>query len=321
MIDYKDIKRVLIIGAAGGLAQITAGLLAKEHPHLEVIGVDSRSMDELSDRPQVRTHRMRYTRGNFEKLFRDYDFDLVFHLGRMSHAFTSNKSTLAERLDLNVMGTSRILDLSLKFGVKKVIILSTFHVYGALSDNPVFIKEDHPLRASIAYPELRDVTEMDQVATNWMWKNQEEVTTVVLRPCNIIGPQINNAITRYLRTEYAPVPIDYNPMFQFIHEFDMAHVLIQSVEKVPTGIYNVAPDESISLWDARRLAGHKNLRVPMSVLAPAALMIKKLWSFPDYLLDYVRYSCIISSSSLGKHLDQNRYRFSTKEALELLKID
>lgn len=321
MLEYKDVKRVLIIGAAGGLAQITAGLLTKEYPHLEVIGVDSRAMDNLPDRPQIKTHRIRYTRGNFEKLFRDYAFDVVFHLGRMSHAFAKNKSTLAERLDLNVMGTSRILDLSLKFGVKKVIILSTFHVYGALSDNPVFIKEDHPLRASIAYPELRDVTEMDQIATNWMWKNQEDVTTVVLRPCNIIGPQINNAMTKYLRAEYAPVPLDYNPMFQFVHEFDMAYVLIQSVEKVPTGIYNVAPDESVSLWDARKLVGQKNLKVPMSLLAPAAHVIKRLWSFPDYLLDYVRFSCIISSSSLGKYLGKNLYRFSTKEALELLKID
>lgn len=321
MIDYSNVKTVLIIGAAGGLAQITAGLLSKEHPELKIIGVDSRSLDHLPRRAKVKTIRMNYTRGNFEKLFRDHNFDVVFHLGRIGHANLGGSSSLAERLDLNVMGTSRILDLALKFNIKKLILLSTFHVYGALSDNPVFIREDHPLRASIKYPELRDVTEMDQIATNWMWKNQDEVSTVVLRPCNIVGPQIHNAITRYLRTSYAPVPIDYNPMFQFIHEFDMAHVLIQSVDKVPTGIYNVAPDESVSLKDARQIVGQKSLPVPMLALAPAAHLIKRLWNFPDYLLDYVRFSCIISSSALGKHLNRKHYRFSTKETLELLKLD
>lgn len=321
MLDYTDAKKVLLIGAAGGLAQITAGLLSKEYPHLKIIGVDSRPIDHLPDRPQVTIKRMNYTRGNFEKLFRDHNFDIVFHLGRLGHANVGPNSSLAHRLDLNVMGTSRILDLCLKFKIKKLILLSTFHVYGALSDNPVFIREDHPLRASIKYPELRDVTEMDQIATNWMWKNQDQVSTVVLRPCNIVGPQIHNAITRYLRTSYAPIPIDYNPMFQFIHEFDMAHVLIQSVDQVPTGIYNVAPDESISLKDARDTVGQKSLPVPMMVLAPAAQMIKRLWSFPDYLLDYVRFSCIISSSALGKHLARDKFRFSTRETLELLKLD
>lgn len=321
MLEYKEAKKVLLIGAAGGLAQITAGLLSKEYPHLKIIGVDSRSTDHLPQRPQVKIKRMNYTRGNFEKLFRDHNFDIVFHLGRLGHANVGPSSSLAQRLDLNVMGTSRILDLALKFKIKKLVLLSTFHVYGALSDNPVFIHEDHPLRASIKYPELRDVTEMDQIATNWMWKNQDKVSTVVLRPCNIIGPQIHNAITRYLRTSYAPVPIDYNPMFQFVHEFDMANVLIQSVDRVPTGIYNVAPDDSISLKDARATVGQKNLPVPMLALAPAAQLIKRLWTFPDYLLDYVRFSCIISSSALGKHLPRDQFRFSTREALELLKLD
>ena len=47
---------------------------------------------------------------------------------------------IRKRLNLNIMGTNRILDLSLKFKIKKVIVLSTFHVYGALPDNPTFLK-------------------------------------------------------------------------------------------------------------------------------------------------------------------------------------
>lgn len=317
----KESKNVLVIGAAGGLAQITIGLLAKNYPHLHIVGVDNRTITHLPLRKSVTILPMSYTRGNFEKLFRDYPFDAVFHLGRLSHTRQNSHYSLTERLDLNVMGTNRILDLSLKFHVKKVIILSTFHVYGALADNPVFIKEDHPLRASIKYPQLRDVTEMDQVASNWMWKNQGEIQTLILRPCNIIGPQINNAITQYLRSSWAPVPVDFNPMFQFIHEFDMANVIVQSMEHVPTGIYNIAPPDSISLHKAKELTGKPGLKVPITLLEPAARVVKRLWTFPDYLIDYVKFSCIISSSALGKHLPNNLYRFQTKEALELLRLN
>ena len=51
---------------------------------------------------------------------------------------------------------------------------------GHFTINPVFITEDYPLKASIKYPELRDVVEMDQIATNWMWKNQNDIETIVL---------------------------------------------------------------------------------------------------------------------------------------------
>jgi UDP-glucose 4-epimerase len=316
-----EIKSVLIIGMAGGLAKITAGLLTKKYPNIKITGVDSRPVNHLLRANNIEIKQMKYTRGNFEKLFRNNDFDVIYHLGRVSHAHSNPKSQLAQRLDLNIMGTSRILDLSIKFGIKRVVILSTYHVYGALSDNPVFIKEDAPLRASIKYPELRDVTEMDQLATNWMWKNQNEIETIVLRPCNIIGPQISNSITQYLNAKISPMPVDFNPMFQFIHEFDMANILMHSLAAIPTGIYNVAPEECISIREAKKVIGNKTIPAPITALEPMAKMFKTLWNFPDYLLDYIKFACIIDGSELRKHLPKDIARFNTKEALELLKLD
>ncbi|MDD0854844.1 NAD-dependent epimerase/dehydratase family protein [Halobacteriovorax sp. GB3] len=315
-----EIKNILIVGAAGGLARITCGLICKKYPNAKVIGIDNRNDSDPMKRENFTFKRIKYTRGNFEALFREQDFDIVLHLGRLSHSKGTTHASVAQRLDLNVMGTGRILDLCLRYKVKRVIILSTHHVYGALNDNPVYIKEDSPLRASIKYPELRDVTEMDQLCANWMWKNQGQIETVILRPCNIIGPQINNSISQYLKTPYAPVGIDFNPMFQFIHEFDMARILVKSMRKIPTGIYNIAPDESISLRAAKEIIGMPILNAPIVGLEPMAKVIKKLWSFPDYLLDYIKYSCIIDNSEIKKYLKDDGFRFSTRESLELLKL-
>ncbi len=312
-------KKILIIGISGGLAQILAKLISQNHPEWKIIGVDSRRVNKVEALDNLSAIRMRYSRGNFEALFREHQFDTVYHLARVSH-ITQFYKDLTKRLELNVMGTNRILDLCLRFNVKKVIVLSTFHVYGAYSDNSIFLTEDAPLRASLNYPELRDVVEMDQICSTWMWKHQNSINSVILRPCNIVGTQISNTMTQYLQSRFAIKPIDFNPIFQFIHEFDMAKVLYRSIDELPTGIYNVAPDDFISLGEALNLTGHKGVPFPVTM----ASLFNKVLKFsnldiPEYLIDYLKFSCLIDNRLLKKHLGDDFNRFKIDETLKLLK--
>lgn len=306
---------ILILGAAGGLANILSGILSKRKSDYRVIGIDSRPLKNELDFDNFTFLQMRYTRRNFEKLFRENRFEVIYHLGRIS----SPGGNLEARLSFSLVNTNKVLELAEKYAVKKVIFLSTFHVYGAQSDNPVFIKEDAALRASIKHAELRDVTEIDSMCLSWMWKNKDKIETVILRPCNIIGPQIQNTITKYLTSDLSPVPIDYNPMMQFIHEYDMANILFASLDKIPTGIYNVAPDEVISLQEAKSIINAKSIPFPIFALAPVTKFIKKLWVFPEYLVDYIKYSCVIDNSAISKYLDNDFIQYRTKKALSLLK--
>lgn len=314
-----EFKNILIIGIQGALSKITAELLLKKYPQINIYGVDSRSVSDIIPRDNYKVSKIKYNRTNFEKIFRENHFDIVFHLGRLGHA--SRNQDLTKRIDVNLIGTNAILELCQKFQTKKVIILSTHHVYGAISDNSMFLAEDSPLRASFKFPELRDVVEMDQMCTNWMWKHQESIETIVLRPANIIGPQINNSITQYLKTPLAPMPMDFNPMFQFVHEFDMAQVLVRSIEELPTGIYNVANDEVISLHDAVKTVNIKKIQMPIIALEQIAKIISPLWKFPRYLIDYIKFSTTLDNSFLKKHLGEDVFRFKAKEALELLKLN
>ncbi len=312
-------KRVLIIGIVGGLAQITARLLLQNHPDWEIVGIDSRDTNRVQNIKGLKTITMKYSRGNFEKIFREENFDIIYHLARFSHA-SLGAENLTKRLELSVMGTNRILDMGLRFGVKKIIVLSTYHVYGALPDNSIFLPEDSPLKASIQYPELLDVVEMDQIATNFMWKYQKKIEVVVLRPSNIIGNQIKNTMSRYLQNPLALRPVDYNPMFQFIHEFDMASVLMRSAQELPTGIYNVATDDFVSLRNALEVVGVKGIPFSMALAGPLNKFLKKMnIKIPDYLIDYLKYSCLISNKELKKHLGENFYRFNMEETLKLLR--
>ena len=102
-------KNILIIGISGGLAQIVARLISKSEKNIRIVGVDSRSVSNLPEISQVEYKKIRYSRNDFENLFRSLKFDTVYHLGRISHARANPKSSLAKRLDLNVIGANKIV--------------------------------------------------------------------------------------------------------------------------------------------------------------------------------------------------------------------
>jgi UDP-glucose 4-epimerase len=216
------------------------------------------------------------------------------------------------------MGTKTILELCLKHDLKKVVILSTFHVYGALSDNSVFLDEDSPLRASLQYADMRDVVEMDQICTNWMWKNQNDINTIILRPSNIIGPNIHNAISNFLTANTNIYPLDFNPIFQFIYEWDMIRILFRTLGHFETGVYNVATDDTISLRDTLKLTSARNIPISLFALQYLNRTFQRLTHIPEYLFDYLKYSCLISNDNIKRHLETDFFKYKAEQSLKML---
>lgn len=308
-------EKVLVIGAYGALAQAFMDFVASTHHHVSLLGVDTRQPQrENTDR--LRWQKIKYNRSHFEKLFRNDRFDVVFHLGRMSH--TVPKAHLRELYDINVLGTQRVLELARRFHVKKTVIMSTYHVYGAMPDNPHYLLETHPLRASAKDPLLRDIVEMDQGVSSFMWHYRDEMDVVLLRPCNIIGSDIRNVMTSYLIRPYMPVAMDFKPMFQFIHKDDFAKLLAKSLS-LPSGAYNVASGDSISMMKAKEILGLPFCPAPMMALDPLLRLMDIKSFIPAYFLDYLRYSCVISPESLFSELKLSSSQLTSYEALRKLK--
>lgn len=318
----QSLKTLLIIGINGGLAQQTAKLLLQSQSNIHIIGVDSRPIKDSINDSRVVFKQIKYSRNEFENLFRNYSFDGVIHLARVTHS-SKSAHEIEKRLEVNLIGTKMILDLCYRSKVKKIVILSTFHVYGAIGDNPIFLEESSTLRASIAYPELRDVVEMDQICTSWLWENTQTCQTIILRPCNIVGPSINNSMTKFLLNSLAIDPLDFNPMMQFLHEYDMARILAYSLEKIPGGVYNVAPEDYLSLKGAIKiLHGENSMRLPLSLLGILNQGLNWVGlGVAPYLLDYLKFSCLISNQSLNKHLPKKWWLYNSKTAIESLKTN
>jgi len=277
--------RILITGICSSLAQLLSDRLI-EDGH-EIIGVDYRHRAR-GMRKEITFYRANYNKRIIEEVFRSHPPEAVVHLGRVGNL----KTTPNKRFDLNVMGSAKVMELSLKHKVQRLVVMSTFHIYGAHPHNHIPIVEEEPLRAGQTFPQLADAVQLDNQAATWIYRHRK-LRTVVLRPCNVVGPDINNAISTYLRQRTQAYMLGYSPMWQFIHQEDMVQALILAVTGNAVGVYNVAGDGAMPVVEALSLTGSHLVPVP-APLASLALRLSGSLTIPPYFIDFLKYHCVIS---------------------------
>ncbi len=296
-------KTVLVTGAAGSLAQQVINRLRDSY---QIVAVDFRELTYLSD--DIPSYKLDFNKRVFEDLFKTYDFDSVIHLGRIS----SSEETRLRRYNANVLGTQKLLDLSHKYGIGNVIVLSTYHVYGASAYNPALIDETAPLKAAELTMDLVDSVELENLANIYLWR-YPDLNITILRPCNIVGPGVKNTISRLLSSHYAPALLGFSPIMQFIHIDDMADAIAIAHTKCKRGVYNVAPADWIAYQDALEQCGCTPiplLSVP-PILPKMITKVLNLKMFPSYLVNYFKYPVVIN----GKAFEE-KFGFKPKRPLK-----
>ncbi len=279
---------VLVTGIAGGLAQLVAQHLVAAGK--EVVGVDYRPVRPLSGvLAKVKVHRASYNKTAIEDVFRSRRFDAVLHLGRVGNL----KEDAGKRFDLNVVGSQKILRLCIQYGVTNLVVLSTFHIYGAHPANHIPIAEDEPVRAGLDFPQIADAIQLDAMAGSWVYKHPE-VRCVVLRPTHVIGPLVRNTMSKFLRLQRIPHLLGFNPMMQFLHEEDLAAAILAAMGVGEGGIYNVAGQGAVPWRTAIELAGASTFPLPTAL---ARAWLSRVAAFPGYLLNFFKYPCVITDAS------------------------
>lgn len=284
----KPKQTILVTGAAGSLARRVIQLLSKEH---NIVAVDFRRLPRLTGK--IPSYVGDMNNRKFEDIFRSHRIDGVIHLGRME----SDELTLERRYNANVLGSQRLLNLCVKYGVSQVTILSTFFVYGASPYNPVLLGEDAPLKAVGLSADLVDSVELENLANIYLWKHPELHLTI-LRPCHIAGPRVRNTMSMLLSRPMAPVLTGFSPMMQFVHINDMATAIALSYRKNIPGIYNVASEQWMEYVDVLKRCGCRPLYLPsIPPLLPKTISRLMRWqAFPPFLINYFKYPVIIDGS-------------------------
>lgn len=285
--------KIMVTGAAGALAQAVIHQLKSKY---RIIAVDFRDQ-EINLPPPIITQKADFNKRLFEDIFRDHVIDGIIHLGRIQ----ANEANRFSRYNANVIGTQKLFDLSKKYGVKQILVLSTYFVYGANPYNPSLLDEKTPLKAAELTMDLVDSVELENLSNIYLYK-YPELNITILRPCNIAGPGINNTFSTLLGQRKAQVLWGFSPLMQFIHVDDMRDAICLAFDKNKPGIYNVAPDDYIAFQKAVKESGCKPVQIP-SVPPILAEQISKFMnekSFPVHLLNYFKYPVIIDGSLFEK---------------------
>ncbi|MGZ6029956.1 MAG: SDR family oxidoreductase, partial [Myxococcaceae bacterium] len=236
---------VVVTGLSGNLGRTLTKLL---HRTERIVGLDRRPFPGAPK--DVELFQLDLRKKKAEDVFRTHDVKAVIHMGIMHDPRMSSE----EHHSFNVVGTTRVLDAVAKYGVKKVVVLSSANVYGPSPDNSNFLAEDAPLMAASRFSGVRDLIEVDMLAHGFFWRHPD-IETVILRPVHILGPSIRNAPSNYLRLRYPWVLAGFDPMLQLIHQEDAARAMVEALRPGLKGVYNVVGPGEVPLSAVLRELG------------------------------------------------------------------
>jgi len=285
---------VAITGISGNLGRALARMLYGQE---RIVGIDRRPFRGKPD--DVEMHQVDIRRNRSEEAFRKGRLKALIHMGIMHDP----RMSAEDHHSFNVLGTTRVLDHCVKYGIRKVVVLSSANVYGPAPSNSNFLAEDAPLMAAERFSDVRDLIAVDLYAQSFFYRHPE-IETVVLRPVHIIGPQIKNAPSNYLRLEHPWVLMGFDPMLQLIHFEDVCRALEMSLRPGVRGVYNIVGPGEVPLSAVLRELGREPIPMPHFLARPILRRLFKLHlaNFPTPELDYLQYNSTVDGSRFAREV-------------------
>jgi UDP-glucose 4-epimerase len=274
---------VVVTGGAGSLGRLAIERLARRG--LSVHAVDKKKLE----RPPagVEVHVADIRKRGFDDVLKKVRPDAVLHLARVR----SFNAPAAERYRVNFEGTTRLFELCMDQGVKKIVFPSRHTVYGALADNPAFLSEEHPPTAGRTFPEIHDLVSADLYASGMLWRHPA-LEVVVLRPVNVLGPSVNTLFSRYLGSERVFTIAGFDPVHQVLHEDDLAQAFELALRPGLKGVFNVTGPGEVPLHVVVEESGAKRFPIP----EPLVKLLAGRLGFariPQGAIDFLKYPCTV----------------------------
>jgi len=154
-----------------------------------------------------------------------------------------------------------------------IVLWSSGVVYGAHPDNPVPVTEAQPVRPNAGFAPAEALVEAERLVLGAAG-GEAGRSVAVLRAAAIWTPAWGTFLSRALR---APVVLGvrgFDPPVQALHPDDAVGALALAVTGRLSGIYNVAPDDSVPARAVARTVGRRRLELPERAASAAA---ERLW--------------------------------------------
>jgi UDP-glucose 4-epimerase len=257
-------------------------------PAVQLVGVDVQRPYGLD--PAVRFHALDLAEptadGRLAELFQKEGVEAVLHA-----AFRSQpRADLEADHEFETIGSLHLLHACAAARVRRLVVASSTMLYGARPDNPNFLSEEHPLRGHAGAHNVRNRAEVEALVAAWR-ERHPDVEVTVLRPCWVMGPSYEDAVTRYFARSLVPTLMGYDPLLQFVHEEDCLRAYEIALLDGRPGVFNVVGRGVLPLTTLLRTAGKRPLPIP-------APLLYRLGSYPSEVqtgdppagfYDYLRY--------------------------------
>ena len=242
------------------------------------------------------------------------DVDVLVHADLDSSPDTDP----TERTRHNVRGTETVLTAAAAAGVRRVILLSSAMVYGALADNPVPIPDSAPLRAVPDGSLVADLLEIERLGRRGP-RAHPGLHVTVLRPAIVTGPGMDTVFTRHFEAPRLLVVKDTEPCWQFCHLEDLAGALaFAALHENLEGAYNVASPGWLNQEQIEESSGLRRMELPAGLALGAAERLHRLHLTPAPATDlqYVMHPWAVAADRLEKSGFTPRH--SNEEAFQAL---
>lgn len=193
----------------------------------------------------------------------DTQFTHVVHGAHTSAQATFNREDPLTQFDTACAGTRRVLELALRSGARRFLMLSSGSVYGASPADMARIREDF---ADAPFPQdVGAALNHGKRAAEFLceyYRQKHGLETVVARCFTFVGPglplDIHYAIGNFIRDalwgEALEVKGDGMPVRSYLDIADLLVWLLVMLMRAPSGsLYNVGSDVPISIFDLATL--------------------------------------------------------------------
>ena len=287
-------KKVLVTGSSGYLgSQTVAGLAARAD--LAVIALDVR---EPATRLPGVTYEIADIRApEVDAVVGRHRPDVVVHLA--SIVTPGKNSNRAFEYDVDVNGTRNLLQACVSHGVRRLIVSSSGAAYGYHADNPEWLTEDDPVRGNDVFAYSCHKRLVEEMLADYRARHPE-LEQIVFRIGTILGPTVRNQITDLFEKPKILAIAGSDSPFVFIHDQDVVGAILHGIDSRATGIFNVAGDGKLTIFEIAGRLGKSCRVLPAGLLKTALWVLKKLnlTQYGPEQLDFLRYRPVLLNTRL-----------------------
>jgi nucleoside-diphosphate-sugar epimerase len=285
---------VAVTGAAGPIGRMLVERLVEGGRHKRVVAIDA-------ERGSANGATWRVADVRDPALGRGLDgVDTVVHLATERDPDASP----TPRRALNVGGTDVLLTAAAAVGVRRVVLLTSAMVYGAVPDNPVPLVEDAPVCADADLTLVGDWVEMEQLASRFA-KAHPSLQVARVRPASLIGASddgvhADGVLPRLFDAPRLLVIKGSRPHWQFCHVDDLLCALTWAVDGRVDGAVTVGSDGWLEHPAVEQISGMRSIVLPPAVAFATAERLHRVGVLPAPAseLRYLTHPWVVGSQRL-----------------------